>query len=114
MDEISLASELGDEFAELQKEFLDTTEARVKELVRLLGEAAGDVPAGNNGDEFRRIAHSVRGSGGSYGFDAISSVAGDLEKAYLGGEAAPTLAELVSGLETVVADSIRRTFGEAE
>lgn len=104
MDEVSLADELGDEFAALQKEFLDTTRDRVAKLVCLLEEAAGETPAGEHGDEFRRIAHSVRGSGGSYGFAAISAVAGELEKAYLDGETTRRLADLVEGLEAAVAN----------
>jgi HPt (histidine-containing phosphotransfer) domain-containing protein len=111
MDEVSLADELGDEFAELQKEFLDTTRARVHELVRLLAVAGGETPSGTDGETFRRIAHSVRGSGGSYGFDAISAVAGELEKAYLGGEATSRLAELVENLSATVAQIVETTLG---
>lgn len=111
MDEISLAEELGDEFADLQKEFLDTTHDRVTSLARLLEEAAGQIPAGEHGDEFRRIAHSVRGSGGSYGFTVISAVAGELEKAYLGGETARRLAELVEGLEAALVNGRERALG---
>ena len=111
MDGISLADELGDEFAELQKEFLDTTRDRVATLVRLLAEAAGQAPAGEHGDEFRRIAHSVRGSGGSYGFDAISAVAGELETAYLEGVTVARLADLVEGLEAALSRSREQTLG---
>lgn len=111
MDEISLADELGDEFAELQKEFLDTTRDRVATLVRLLAEAAGQTPAGEHGDEFRRIAHSVRGSGGSYGFEAISAVAGELEKAYIEGVTAARLADLVEGLEAALIRGREQTLG---
>ncbi len=114
MDKVSLADEFGDEFAELQKEFLDTTRARVHELVRLLSEAAGKTPVGKDGDEFRRIAHSVRGSGGSYGFSDISEVAGDLEKAYLAGATTKRLADLVESLENVVASSIEQALLGAE
>ena len=111
MDGISLADELGDEFAELQKEFLDTTRDRVAALVRLLEEAAGQTPAGEHGEEFRRIAHSVRGSGGSYGFDTVSSVAGELEKAYLAGVTVGRLAELVEGLEAALVRGREQTLG---
>jgi len=113
MNETSLADELGDEFAELRREFLDTTRDRVRELIRLLEESAGRTPSGSDGDAFRRIAHSVRGSGGSYGFDEISAAAGKLEKAYLAGDATARLAELVAGLEAEVSASIRRTSGPA-
>lgn len=112
MNDTSLADELGDEFAQLQKEFLEVTHARVKELRRLREEATGGTPAGADGDEFRRLVHSVRGSGGSYGFDSISAAAGQLEKAYLNGDAAALLAQLVERLEAAVSESIRRTLGD--
>ena len=111
MDEISLADELGDEFAELQKEFLDTTRNRVRELARLLDAAGGELLAGEQAELFRRIAHSVRGSGGSYGFASISVAACTIEKAYLAGEVAERLADLVAELEAEVSASIVSTLG---
>ena len=72
------------------------------------------LPTGEQAELFRRIAHSVRGSGGSYGFDSISVAAGTIEKAYLAGEAAERLADLVARLEAEVTASIVRTLGVAE
>jgi HPt (histidine-containing phosphotransfer) domain-containing protein len=105
MNDVSLCDELGDEFVELQKEFLTMSRRRIVELLDLLEAARGGVPVGAPGEEFRRIAHSLRGAGGSYGFDAISEVAGLLEKAYIGGGTRDKLRQLIASLETVVEES---------
>jgi len=34
-------------------------------------------------DEIRRLGHSMKGSGGGYGFDEITNIGADLEKAAL-------------------------------
>jgi HPt (histidine-containing phosphotransfer) domain-containing protein len=103
--------DLGDEFAELQREFLTMTRRRLAELTDLLMEAGPSVPAGARGEEFRRIAHSLRGAGGSYGFDSISEVAARLEKAYIAGRTRDCLAELIECLKSVVEDSENGRFG---
>ena len=49
--------------------------------------------------------------GGSYGFDTISTVAGELEKAYLAGVTVGRLAELVEGLDAALVRGREQTLG---
>ena len=108
MSNLDLYADLGEEFVELQTEFLTMSRQRVRELLDLLDGARAGVPDGPGGEEFRRIAHSLRGAGGSYGFDSISEVAGRLEKAYIAGETSERLAALIESLEKVVEESESR------
>lgn len=59
--------------------FVDEMPDRITCLMQLLDES--------NLDELARMAHQMKGAAGSYGFDAISPVAGDLESAILNGQA---------------------------
>jgi HPt (histidine-containing phosphotransfer) domain-containing protein len=111
MNNLNLCDDLGEEFVELQREFLSMTRRRLGELGELLRAADGGPPEGARGEEFRRIAHSLRGAGGSYGFDSISEVAGRLEKAYIAGEASDRLAKLIESLKSVVEESENERFG---
>lgn len=39
--------------------------------------------AGKDYDQIKRLGHNIKGSGGSYGFDEVSRIGQDLEKAAL-------------------------------
>lgn len=55
-------------------------------------------------DTVRKIAHGMKGAGGSYGFDRISAMAATIEQAAKAGDAAtiaPHLAQLGTYLEQV-------------
>jgi hypothetical protein len=83
------------EFQEIRKMFVLEARSSVKELRGIL-EAAGEaLPEGGRGVRFRKIAHDLRGAGGSYGFPIVSLNAGEAEEMYV--ERAPALA-----LRTVV------------
>ncbi len=65
----------------LQQEFVAELPARLARLA-----AALEQPEPRT--EARRLAHQLRGSAGSYGLDAVSVAAGELEEALLAGTAA--------------------------
>jgi HPt (histidine-containing phosphotransfer) domain-containing protein len=75
--------ELKAEFARLQRAFLESATREVGELLRIIDGAGPDTLAGEAGMRLRTIAHGLRGAGGAYGFDAVTSTAGELEEAYL-------------------------------
>ena len=79
---------------------LDNRHRDVDDIRRLLRE-------GNMG-EIRRLGHSMKGSGGGYGFDEISEIGRDMEEAAKGGNMEEIeklnnrLAEYLSVVEVVV------------
>ena len=65
------------ELDELKREFLVEAEEKVREIER-----AFDAPRSRESiDRMSYLAHQLKGSGGSYGFQRISTHAADLEKA---------------------------------
>jgi chemotaxis protein histidine kinase CheA len=65
------------ELMELKREFLAEAEEKVREIQRVLDgerDAAGL-------DRLAYLAHQLKGSGGSYGYEKISSDAAEIEKA---------------------------------
>jgi HPt (histidine-containing phosphotransfer) domain-containing protein len=65
------------ELDELRREFLAEAAAKVREI-------QGSVENGRSPDSIERLtylAHQLKGSGGSYGFERISAEAAELEKA---------------------------------
>jgi HPt (histidine-containing phosphotransfer) domain-containing protein len=75
------------ELNELRREFLDEARGKVEEMKATLD-------GGNNGpDSLERLsylAHQLKGSGGSYGYQRISADAADLEKAIESGRGQAT------------------------
>jgi len=94
--------ELRAEFARLQRGFLDSAASGVDEVLKIIDDAGEATPVGEAGKRLRTIAHGLRGAGGSYGFDAVTSSAGELEEAYLAGKPAPELRGVAVGLEAAV------------
>jgi HPt (histidine-containing phosphotransfer) domain-containing protein len=94
--------ELRAEFARLQRGFLESALSGVDEVLKIIDEAGEAAPAGEAGKRLRTIAHGLRGAGGSYGFDAVTSTAGELEEAFLAGKAAPALRHVAIGLGAAV------------
>jgi HPt (histidine-containing phosphotransfer) domain-containing protein len=68
------------EFDELKREFLAEARDKVQEIVTTLD---GDRSPGGL-DRLTYLAHQLKGSGGSYGFQRISTDAAELEKAVEG------------------------------
>ncbi|MFP5246331.1 MAG: Hpt domain-containing protein [Thermoanaerobaculia bacterium] len=71
------------ELNELRKEFLDEARDKVAEMATAL-DGGGD----GSLDRLAYLAHQLKGSGGSYGFQAISDDAAELEKAVESGASA--------------------------
>ena len=65
------------EFDELKREFLAEARDKIQEIETTLD---GDRSAGGL-DRLTYLAHQLKGSGGSYGFERISTDAAELEKA---------------------------------
>jgi HPt (histidine-containing phosphotransfer) domain-containing protein len=65
------------ELNELRREFLDEARGKVSEMQSALERA----PAPESIDRLTYLAHQLKGSGGSYGYERISTDAAELEKA---------------------------------
>lgn len=63
------------EFDELKREFLAEAEAKIREIESLLADQDG--PAAR--DRMIYLAHQLKGAGGSYGFQRISTEAAAIE-----------------------------------
>jgi Chemotaxis protein histidine kinase and related kinases len=82
------------EFDELKREFLAEAEEKVQEIqVKASGPRTAE-----SLDRLIYLAHQLKGAGGSYGFQAISTEAAGLEKAVeqlVGGEPAAPLESVI-------------------
>jgi hypothetical protein len=105
--------ELRAEFARLQRAFLESATRDVGEVLRIIDSSGGDTPAGETGMRLRTIAHGLRGAGGSYGFDAVTSTAGELEEAYLANQPAAALREAAVLLAQAIAAARRKIDTQA-
>ena len=65
------------ELNELKREFLDEARDKVTEMQSVLEQA----PSAESIDRLTYLAHQLKGSGGSYGYQRISADAAELEKA---------------------------------
>lgn len=65
------------ELDELKREFLDEARDKVAEMLTVLEQA----PTAETLDRLTYLAHQLKGSGGSYGYQRISTDAAELEKA---------------------------------
>lgn len=101
---------MDEEFDELKREFLVEANEKVRDIKR-----AWTSPATEGRDAIEQmlhLAHQLKGAGGSYGFQAISTEAAALEEALeekLTGvdEAAPTIELRIDGLSSEVDARIR-------
>ncbi len=90
------------EFQELRREFVREALQRTREMAGILETCAGGPPRDEAGMRFRRIAHELRGAGGSYGFPIVTLYAGDAEDGYLDAADPRSLAAIVGMLEGAV------------
>ena len=65
------------ELNELRREFLDEARGKVTEMQSALEQT----PSSESLDRLTYLAHQLKGSGGSYGYQRISTDAAELEKA---------------------------------
>jgi hypothetical protein len=99
------------EFARLQRAFLENASRDVAEVLAIIDDCGPGTPRGEAGMRLRTIAHGLRGAGGSYGFDAVTSTAGMLEEAFLAKapadslrDAAILLAEAIGAARSFMAE----------
>lgn len=86
------------EFLELRRFFLREAAAMTREMADLLAGGAPE-PGGERGLRFRKLAHDLRGSGGSYGFPIVTIHAGEAEDTHLEGGSPEALRAIVGMLE---------------
>jgi len=74
------ANAMEDMMARLRREFLDTADDRLNTLDELVDEVRQSKPdSPERMSEFRRIAHSLKGMGGTFGYPLVSVIAHRLE-----------------------------------
>jgi len=101
----AVAADRTDRLRRLQTLFLEDALEEVAELGRIL--AAVSLTAGPEADDgrARKIAHDLRGTGGSYGFAAITEAAAALEDALLDGNTGEPLELLARELAVAVREA---------
>ncbi|MFZ2493529.1 MAG: Hpt domain-containing protein [Thermoanaerobaculia bacterium] len=94
------------EFDELKREFLAEADEKVREMKTV----AGSDPSPEALERLAYLAHQLKGAGGSYGYQAISTEAAELERAVesVGAEGTSTdletvIRERMANLETEIA-----------
>jgi hypothetical protein len=86
------------EFLALRRQFVLEARDNVREMAELLARAGDALPVEDRGIRFRKLAHDLRGSGGSYGFPIVSLYSGEAEDTYLEGGDAKALRAIVTML----------------
>lgn len=74
--------------------------------------AMGDALAQQDFETIRKIAHGMKGAGGSYGFDHVTAMAATIEQAARAGSAAPIETELAH--LAAYLDHVQVIFDETE
>lgn len=90
----------------LRRRFVEEAERDVREIARILAQAAGAPPTGETGKRLRKLAHDLHGSGGGYGFPDVSARARELETAFLKGLGGAPLAAAAAALERAVREAV--------
>ena len=90
------------EFQELRRRFVVESAGNVLEMEGILERSGGALPAAEEGRRFRKLAHDLRGSGGSYGFPIVSLYGGEAEDVYLEGGRPEALAAIVGMLSSSI------------
>lgn len=85
------------DFRELLEEFVAATPQRAQSLTTAF--ADGQL------EEVRRQAHQLKGAGGGYGYDELSEVAAELERACK--ESQPNIAKIAESLDRLL-DHLQR------
>lgn len=93
-----VATMVDHELNELRREFLDEAREKVTEMESALGSADGNGAR----DRLAYLAHQLKGSGGSYGYQRISDDAAELEKAIEDGRANGDLSTYVANLRGAI------------
>jgi HPt (histidine-containing phosphotransfer) domain-containing protein len=97
------------ELDELRREFLAEAEEKVREMASALDAQ----PTNDSLQRLGYLAHQLKGSGGSYGYQRISADAAEIEKRVdeIGGQAdertATTLKQYVTKLRTEIENRVK-------
>ena len=103
-----------DRLQRLQMLFLEDALEEVAELGRILAAVSIAAPPEADDGRARKIAHDLRGAGGSYGFAAVSEAAAVLEDSLLEGRSGPGLESLARELALAVYDAHRALQARTE
>lgn len=90
---------LREEFFKLQLQFLTNAARDVAEILELIDGSGACLPTTEAGKRLRQLSHGLRGAGGSYGFDDVTTTAGHLEEACLATSSPPELKDAALALE---------------
>ena len=90
------------EFLDLRREFVREALQRTTEMATILKRSDPGLPAEAPGTRFRKLAHDLRGAGGSYGFPIVTLFAGEAEDTYLDQGHPEALAAIVGMLDGAV------------
>ena len=90
------------EFLDLRREFVREAIQRTREMAVILEATRPAIPADTTGSRFRKLAHDLRGAGGSYGFPIVTLYAGEVEDTYLDAGNPEALAAIVHMLDGAV------------
>ena len=93
-----VATMVDHELNELRREFLDEAREKVAEMQSALDGGRSDTAL----ERLAYLAHQLKGSGGSYGYQRISDDAANLEKAIERGNQDGELSSLVESLRTEI------------
>jgi HPt (histidine-containing phosphotransfer) domain-containing protein len=97
------------EFDELKREFLTEARAKVDEIRSALGQQSSAAF-----DRMTYLAHQLKGAGGSYGFQKISTEAAELETTLerMGGQGGPEVVGKLQLHVSALADEIETRSAE--
>ena len=90
------------EFLDLRREFVREALQRTREMTTILEKSGPALPGQATGTRFRKLAHDLRGAGGSYGFPIVTLYAGEAEDTYLDAGNPEALAAIVGMLDGAV------------
>ncbi len=90
------------ELEELKREFLAEAAEKAREIEARLGDRSPE-----SRERLSYLAHQLKGSGGSYGFQRISSVAAELEKGIDGAAEGEALRAHVVSLRAEIDQRLR-------
>lgn len=93
--------DLPPEFLELRRQYLVEAQVRGAEVERTAARLGGGDEAAVR-DQLREAAHRLRGSGGLYGFEAISQAAAALEEALKAAADPAEVRRLAGGLAQAI------------
>lgn len=102
-----------DQLAELRRSYVVDARADGDELRAILAGAQASGWEEDARKRFRKLAHDLRGSGGAYGFGAISETAAVLEDGFLDGAEEAALGAALETLIGALDDAVAQEAGNS-